>query len=261
MTDEPIILEKRNGVGWMTFNRPEVRNAFNQAMYDSLFQMCDEVNGDTSIKVMVVSGAGGKGFGAGGDIAMYRDHLQDRERLLEFPRLGIRVVETLDAMRVPTIAAIAGPATGGGASFAISCDLRVASPSARFGFPIARLGNCLSMPVLARLLTTVGRPLVLDMILTARLLDAKEAYDAGIFGYLAPDENSLMARAEQLAAQLASNAPLTMHATRESLRRLERRLIPDENAEELVRWCMTSRDFDEGVHAFVEKRTPTWQGE
>ncbi|MHB8499527.1 MAG: enoyl-CoA hydratase [Candidatus Acidiferrales bacterium] len=261
MTDDMIRLEKRGAIALMTFNRPEVRNAFNTDMYMRFFALCDEVNEDRSLKVMVVSGAGGKGFGAGGDIAMYREHMNDIDRMLEFPKLGVRVLDTLDGMRVPTIAAIAGPATGGGASLALSCDLRVASPSARFGFPIARLGNCLGMRLYARLMATLGKSQVMDLLFTARLLDAREAHAMGVFNYLTDDEEALMPRAEELANKLAGHAPLTLRATRESLRRLERQLIPEGNEDDLVRWCFSSSDFKEGVTAFVDKRTPEWVGE
>jgi enoyl-CoA hydratase len=261
MTEDIIKFNKRDGIAWLTFNRPEVRNAFNDAMYARFFALCDEVNRDRAIKVMIISGAGGKGFGAGGDIAMYREHMNDIDRMLEFPKLGVRVLDTLDAMRVPTIAAVAGPATGGGASLALSCDLRIASPSAKFGFPIARLGNCLGMRLYARLMVSMGKSQVMDMIFTARLFDAAEAHAMGVFNYLAGDEESLMPRAEELARKLTEHAPLTLRATRESLRRLERRLVPEDNQEDLVRWCFSSRDFKEGVTAFVDKRNPDWSGE
>ncbi|HXC80069.1 MAG TPA: enoyl-CoA hydratase [Candidatus Acidoferrum sp.] len=261
MTDEIIAFDTRDGIASLTFNRPEVRNAFNAAMYTRFFAMCDEVNRDRSIKVLIISGAGGKGFGAGGDIAMYQEHMHDIDRMLEFPKLGVQVLDTLDNMRVPTIAAVAGPATGGGASLALSCDLRIASPSARFGFPIARLGNCLGMRLYARLMASMGKSRVMDMIFTARLFDAAEAHAMGVFNYVTDDEESLLPRAEELARKLAQHAPLTLRATRESLRRLERQLLPPDNGDDLLRSCFSSRDFKEGVSAFVDKRKPEWAGE
>ena len=262
MTAEIITVEKRDGLAWLTFNRPEVRNAFNEAMYLRFFAICEDINLDRSVKVLIVSGAGGKGFASGGDIVMYRELSEDIERLLNRPNYGEQVRETLDTMRVPTIAAVAGPATGGGFSLALSCDLRVGSPSARFGFPIARtVGNCLAMPLYARLMASMGKARVMDMIFTARLIDSTEAHAIGILNYVTPDEDGLMARAEELARRVAEHAPLTLRATRESLRRMERQLVPVDDDGDLARWCMTSLDFKEGVSAFVEKRKPQWVGQ
>lgn len=263
MIEEIITLEKRDGLAWLTFNRPEVRNAFNEAMYLRFFALCEEINQDRSVKVLILSGAGGKGFGAGGDIAAMRQQLsQGIEGFLNRPKYSEQVLDTLDTMRVPTIAAVAGPATGGGAALALSCDLRIGSPSARFGFPIARsVGNCLGMRLYARLLASMGRSRVMDMIFTARLIGAAEAHTIGILNYLTPDEESLIPGAEELARKVAEHAPLTLRATRESLRRIESQLVLEGDNDDLVRWCITSRDFKEGVAAFLEKRKPQWVGE
>lgn len=261
MSESAIVLEKREGLAWLTFNRPEVRNAFNDEMYAQFFAACQEINDDRTVRAAILSGAGGKGFGAGGDIATYQ-HMDDIEELLGFRRNGEQVLDTLDTMRVPTIAAVAGPATGGGASLALSCDLRIGSPSARFGYPIARtLGNCLGMRLYARLMASMGKSRVMDLLFTARLIEAPEAYAIGILNYVTDDEESLIPRAHDLALKVAGHAPLTLRATREALRRLERQLVPDPDENDLLRSCFMSRDFREGVAAFVEKRKPIWKGE
>jgi enoyl-CoA hydratase/carnithine racemase len=159
---------------------------------------------------------------------------------------------------VPTVAAIAGACTGGGAAIAASCDLRIAAANARFGFPIARtLANCLSMSNIARLSALVGPARVIEMIFTARLFSADEALSVGLVTEVLPDHAALAARAADLAALVGSHAPLTMRATREALRRLRDNLPPDGD---LIRLCYTSRDFKEGMDAFLTKRAPVWRG-
>jgi enoyl-CoA hydratase/carnithine racemase len=159
---------------------------------------------------------------------------------------------------VPTIAAIAGACTGGGATIAVACDLRIATQDARFGFPIARtLGNCLSSANYARLAAMIGAGRVMDLVLTARLADAEEGRAIGLYAELAANHAALMTRATDLARTMTGHAPLTMRATKEALRRLRMGRRDDED---LIAECYLSEDFREGLEAFLAKRTPDWKG-
>jgi enoyl-CoA hydratase/carnithine racemase len=162
---------------------------------------------------------------------------------------------------VPTIAAINGFCTGGGAGIAAACDLRIGTQSAKIGFPIARtLGNCLSMSNVSRLTALIGAARVKDLIFTARLVDATEAASVGLLGEVVEDLAALDRRADEVARLLASHAPLTLNATKQAVARLQRRLTPDEG-EDLIRMCYTSQDFREGLDAFLTKRAPQWRGQ
>ena len=257
--DEDLLYEVRDGIAFLTFNRPQARNAFTFAMYERLAEICREVDGDRSIRAMVLTGAGGKAFAAGTDISQFRAFRTPEDALGYEARID-RVLGALERCRVPTIAAIAGACTGGGAGIAARCDLRVGASNARFGFPIARtLGNCLSMGNYARLAALIGPARVKDLIFTARLVEAKEALAIGLLTELVEDPAMLMARAEEVARLVASHAPLTLQATKEALRRL----LPDqasEGARDLILMCYMSDDFREGMDAFLNKRTPNWTG-
>ncbi len=177
-----------------------------------------------------------------------------------------RVMEALERLRVPTIAAIAGACTGGGAAIAASCDLRIATQDARFGFPIARtLGNCLSMATLKRLANLIGPARVKDMLFTARLVPAQEALAFGLVTEMVEDAAALGQRAQELATLVASHAPLTLRATKEGLRRLgQQGANPQDDAarpgDDLILMCYLSADFREGMEAFLTKRPPLWTG-
>jgi enoyl-CoA hydratase/carnithine racemase len=161
---------------------------------------------------------------------------------------------------VPTIAAISGACTGGGAAIAACCDLRIAARNVRIGFPIARtLGNCLSAASLSRLTALVGPARVKDFIFTARLVEADEAQRTGLVSEVLDDVAALEARATELAQLVASHAPLTLRATKEGLRRIQSRLTREE-AEDLIVMCYMSADFREGMDAFLNKRPPKWSG-
>jgi enoyl-CoA hydratase len=209
------------------------------------------------VRALIITGAGDKAFAAGTDINQFRAFSGADDALAYEARID-RVLGTLERCQVPTIAAIAGACTGGGAAIAVACDLRIAAANARFGFPIARtLANCLSMSNLARLSALVGPARVIEMLFTARLFTAAEAMSAGLVTEVLPDHPSLEARAVDLATLLAGHAPLTMRATKEALRRMRENLPPDED---LIRLCYTSQDFKEGMDAFLTKRPPVWKG-
>jgi enoyl-CoA hydratase/carnithine racemase len=256
---EELLYEVRDGIGYVTFNRPQARNALTFAMYERLAAICGEAGGDASLKVLVLSGTGDKAFAAGTDIAQFRDFRTAEDGLAYEARID-RVIDTLERCRVPTVAAIAGACTGGGAAIAAACDLRIAASNARFGFPIARtLGNCLSLANYARLAALIGIARTKEVIFTARLVEAPEAQAIGLVGEVLPDHAALMARADALARTLAGHAPLTLRATKEALRRVGETMASGDG-DDLVAMCYTSADFREGMAAFLEKRAPKWTG-
>ena len=258
---EPELLSTTDaaGIARVVLNRPQARNALTFAMYEGLIETCERIAQDPSVKVLVLTGAGDKAFAAGTDIAQFRS-FESPEDALGYERFMDRVLGGLERLRVPTVAAIAGACTGGGAAIAAACDLRIATRDARFGFPIARtLGNCLSMANLKRLSTLVGPARVKDMIFTARLLGAEEARGIGLVNEVVEDAAALTARADALATQLAGHAPLTLQATKEGLRRLAEGEAA-EGGEDLILLCYMSRDFREGMEAFLAKRPPVWTG-
>jgi enoyl-CoA hydratase/carnithine racemase len=201
-----------------------------------------------------------KAFAAGTDISQFRAFSGPQDAIDYENRID-RVISAVEALRVPTIAAIAGACTGGGAAIAAACDIRIGAANARIGFPIARtLGNCLSMSNYARLVSLIGAARTKEIIFTARLVEAEEAKAAGLLSEILPDAEALAARAEELAKLVASHAPLTLRATKEALRRLKERSLGAED-EDLILSCYMSADFREGMEAFLTQRAPVWTGE
>ncbi len=255
MTEE-LLFEVDDGIGRVTFNRPAQRNALTWAMYDGLVEALGQVERDPSIRALIITGAGDKAFAAGTDIGQFRTFNSPSDAIGYEQRID-GVLNVLEACRVPTIAAIAGACTGGGAAIAACCDLRVAAEGARFGFPIAKtLGNCLSMANLARLSALIGAARVKEVIFTARLIEAEEAQRIGLVGEVVAAE-ALAARADELARIVASHAPLTLRSTKMALRKLRASVVEDEA---LILMCYQSADFREGMEAFLAKRPPVFQG-
>lgn len=242
-------------VATATVNRPEARNAMTMAMYDALAEFCAKVDADPEVRVAVVRGAGGRAFVSGTDINHFRD-FESAEDGIAYERHIESVLARLEQVTVPTVAVVEGYATGGGLSIAAACDLRLCTPNAKFGLPIARtLGNCVSMPTYARLTHLVGPARAVHLIYTAGFVDGEEAVRIGLASELTDDVDS---RLPELCEQLASHAPLTLRATKIALRRLREHGIPPD--EDLIRLCYGSKDFQEGVTSFLEKRPPQWQG-
>lgn len=259
-TANDLLFDVKDGVGRATFNRPQARNAFTFEMYERLAQICGQANDDRSIKVLVFQGAGDKAFASGTDINQFRA-FKTPEHAIEYESRIDRVLTALEECRVPTIAAINGACTGGGAGIAACCDLRIGTKTTRMGFPIARtLGNCLSMSNISRLAALIGPARVKDLIFTARLIGADEAAGAGLLTEIVEDLAGLQRRADELARLISGNAPLTLSATKQALARLQKRLSREEG-QDLILMCYMSRDFREGLDAFLNKRQPQWAGE
>jgi enoyl-CoA hydratase len=258
---EELLIEQRGQIRWIIFNRPEARNALTWNMYERLVDACTQVNENREVRAVVFTGAGGQAFVAGTDISQFRSFKTERDAL-DYEAKGNAVMSTVESVRVPTIAAIAGPCTGAGAAIANCCDIRIGSPSARYGFPIARtLGNCLSMPNYARAAALIGIARLKDLIMRARLMNAQDMQACGLLAEVTADEESLLPRAQELAEEVASYAPLTLWATKEALRRVRDRLLPEGADSDLIVACYMSSDFREGVESFLAKRKPEWKGE
>ncbi|MBK1657457.1 enoyl-CoA hydratase [Paracraurococcus ruber] len=256
---DELLYEIRDGIGFVTLNRPQARNALTFPMYERLRQIALTAGEDAALRAIVITGAGEKAFAAGTDISQFTEFRTPEDALAYEERID-RVLVALEECPKPTIAAIAGACTGGGAAIAAVCDLRIAAANLRLGFPIAKtLGNCLSMANYGRLAALIGPARVLDLIYTARLVEAEEARAIGMVSEVLPDHAALQARAAELARTVAGHAPLTLRATKEAMRRL-RLAARQVHGDDLVTMCFTSNDFREGVQAFLAKRPMAWTG-
>ncbi|MCV6990763.1 enoyl-CoA hydratase/isomerase family protein [Mycobacterium timonense] len=247
--------EVRDGVAWLTINRPEARNSLNKAVRDGLFDGVRRFNADDTAKVLVLTGAGDKAFCAGGDLKE-----MSTERLaippVDFvPQFGrnIRVDK-------PTIAAVNGAAFAGGFLLAQTCDLCVASTTASFAITEARVGR--GAPWAAPLPLMIPRRIAMELLLTAAPITAQRAYEIGFVNRLA-EPADLIHTAQQLALQIAANAPLSVAAGKRTALLTAEQPLTDafDTAERLWAPVYLSSDAQEGMAAFAEKRRPTWKGQ
>jgi enoyl-CoA hydratase len=261
-----IRVERRDrGIVWVIFDRPQARNAMTFAMWAELRTLAEQLAADDTVRVVVFTGAGGAAFVSGTEISEFRAFGADgtgsaADDGVAYEARIDAVIAALEAIPVPTIAAIGGACTGGGVSIAAACDLRIGAPGTRIGVPIARtLGNCLSLANIVRVAELIGLDRVKLLLLTGRLLDVGDALRAGFLTELAESDDALTAHTQATADALTELAPLTLRATKEMARRL-RAAQPFPPDEDLLRTCYGSEDFRTGVSAFLEKRRPIWTG-
>lgn len=257
------VLQARFGpVMWLAFNRPKALNAMTHAMEDALTAVFRAVNHDAGVRALVLTGLPGvkPAFMAGADMGDL-DAVTTPEEAVASERSAEEVTAALEAVRAPTLAAMTGPCVGMGALVAASCDVRVAASSLRFGFPIARtVGNGLSALNYARLTALVGPARTKEMVFSARLLDAATLESAGALRETVPDDADLLPRAEEIAADLATLAPLTLWNTKETLRRMRDAAIAGVEDQDLLMACYGSKDYHTAIRAFATRTRPVFTG-
>jgi enoyl-CoA hydratase/carnithine racemase len=249
--DRELLVERVGPALQVTFNRPQSHNALTFAMYEGLRAACETADDDPDIRVLVIRGAGGRAFVSGTDIAQFAGFDDSGADALAYEATIDRIVGRLETVAKPTVALVDGYAMGSGLALSAACDLRVCTPAARFGLPIARtVGNCLSMDNSARLAALLGPARLKDIVFTARTIEPAEALAIGLATEVVEPERA-EARVEELCELLASHAPATLYATKEALRRIRAASTPD--GEDLIRAAYGSEGFRRNVARFLER--------
>lgn len=245
-------IHRGNGAVAVYFDRPERRNAFTAAMYQAMHQLWDELSTDTHVRAVVLRGVGGKAFAAGNEISDFLE--QDAVPYEESIRAMFSALWSLPQV---TIAAIDGACVGGGLAVATHCDLRIATPHSRFGYPIARtLGNALTSPVVYRCAAVFGESLTREMLLSSRLLDAHRAYNVGALMSVTDD---LDAELETVLGGLLQASGVTLRTTKQQMLAYAEKLeVAPEGEEAAMQAVYGGPDFKEGVRAFLAKEKPNF---
>jgi len=260
-TTDKMLARKDGRIGTMIFNNPERHNAVSLEMWQAAAKILDDFATDQDIRVVVLTGAGGKAFVSGADISKFEDERATREAVERYNATTEKVYSSVATFPKPTIAMIQGYCIGGGLNLAICCDLRFCSEGSRFGLPAAKLGLGYGYAGLKRYIDTVGPAHTRDIFFSARQIPAAEALAMGIVNRVLPDAE-LASFVETYARGVAANAPLTVQAVKQiSLEVLKPESERDlKRAADLVARCFASEDYVEGRRAFMEKRDPVFTG-
>jgi enoyl-CoA hydratase/carnithine racemase len=261
MPSDKMISKKENGVGWMILNNPERHNAISLEMWEAALEIMTDFNADPAVRVVVLTGAGGKAFASGADISKFKDERQQADAVAHYQETTQKAYEALMNMRVPTIAMIRGYCIGGGTAVAVCCDLRICTENAKFGIPAAKLGLGYGLNRAKPLVDLVGPAFAKEMFFTGRQFDAREAEKMGLVNRVVPD-GKLDETIDELTRSIAENAPLTVKCAKQVVGEVlkdpaERDVAACERA---VKACFDSADYKEGQAAFMEKRKPRFIG-
>jgi len=260
MTKGLLYLEKKPPVAWMYFNRPEKRNSVNLAMWQLMPELIRDVSDDTSIRVLIVRGAGEKCFISGADISQFKKVEFGIANKSYEHSIG-KALTALTELKKPVIAMIHGYCMGGGCSVALMCDLRIASDDSRFGIPAAKLGIAYSARGTKRLFNIIGPAASVEMLITGRVLDAKEAYNKGLIHHVI-SKKELESFTTKYALKISQNAPLSMAAHKAAINEMIKpaQFRNMDKIKEMSMRCLSSEDYAEGIAAFSEKRKPLFRG-
>ena len=259
---EEIRLDKRQGIATVTINRPAQRNAVTYAMWGRLTLLMAELERDSDVRVVILRGSGTQAFSAGADIAEFEEQRKNSTMARKYHGAVEEALEAIAHFPRPTIAMVAGYCVGGGLELATTTDLRIAADNARFGIPTAKLGIVVGYREMARLVRLVGPGGTMDILLTARLVEADEALRIGLISRLVPLAE-LESSTEKVATEIAGYAPLSHRWHKQMLETVLRdpgleRLTPQ--VTKLTFACFDTEDFQEGRRAFVEKRKAVFRG-
>ncbi len=259
MTDK-MIAEKHGGIGWMTFNNPGRHNAVSIEMWAAMGDILEDFADDDSVRTVVLKGAGEKSFVAGADISQFDDHRDSPEAVDSYDEVAGRANILLAAFSKPTIAMIQGYCIGGGLGIALGCDLRIATPDSQFAIPAAKLGLGYGRPGVDTLVNLIGPSFAKEIFYTARRFSSDEAITMGLINRIVPSEE-LEGYVRNYANTIASNAPLTVKSIKTIVGEHFKASGGDKDlCDRLVTECFASEDYKEGRRAFMEKRTPIFQG-
>ena len=257
MSYENLILTKSEGIATLTFNRPEVRNALNRAGWQEIHRATDDVAADETVQVLILTGAGEKAFVAGADI----EWLRDREMLATLDAYPQHVLQFLEDLQKPTIAAINGFALGGGCEIALACDIRIASDQAKLGQPEVRLGILPGAGGTQRLARLVGGAKAKELIFTGEIIDAAEAERIGLVNRVVPHAD-LMTEATEMAQKIMRRGPVAVRLAKVAIN-AGLKFGPGAGSvcESLAQAVLFgTADRIEGTLAFLEKRRPNFKG-
>lgn len=261
MPSAKMISKQHDGVGWMIFNNPERHNAISLEMWDAALEIMAGFKADPAVRVMVITGAGGKAFASGADISKFKDERQEAEAVARYQATTQKAYETIQGMPIPTIAMVRGYCIGGGTAAAVCCDLRICTENAKFGIPAAKLGLGYGLNRARPLVDLVGPAYAKEIFYTGRQFDAREAEKMGLVNRVVADDQ-LEATVEEIARTIAENAPLTVRCAKlvvgELLKDAQDRDVSA--TERAVDACFKSSDYKEGQAAFAEKRKPRFIG-
>lgn len=260
MTDK-IITRQSGEIARIIFNQPEKRNAVSLEMWEAVEKAAKQYAEDPSVRILILSGAGGKAFVSGADVSKFESERASMDAVEHYNAATKRVYDMIEAFPKPTIAQIDGFCIGGGVALALSCDIRICGKGSQFAIPAAKLGLGYGYPGIKRLVNVVGPSFAKEVFFTARRFDAEEARTMGLVNRVV-DDSTVAQAAEDTAAMIAANAPMTV----ESVKFIVGETVKDESArdlagcEERVKACFASQDYIEGRRAFLEKRKPQFRG-
>jgi enoyl-CoA hydratase len=256
---ETVTYEKKGAIAYVTLNRPKVLNALNRTTLADLRTAFEDARDDSTVRGVIMTGAGDKSFIAGADINEVATDTPVQAE--EKTRRGHDLMDLIENLGKPVIAAVNGFALGGGCETALACTIRLAATSAKFGLPEVKLGIIPGYGGTQRLPRLVGKGVALQLILTGAIIDAQEAYRIGLVNEVVPNAE-LITRAEAILNQIDANAPLSIKFALEAVNKgldtsLSQGLLLESS---LVAICTSTEDKKEGTAAFLEKRVAKFQG-
>jgi enoyl-CoA hydratase/carnithine racemase len=258
--NQELLVERRGPAAWLTINRPEVRNALGLAITKEIVDTLRKLSADKTVRVIVLTGAGNRVFVSGADVREFKEHLATPETALKYDAAAEELQSALRAVPQPVIARINGHAVGSGTIVAVSCDFRITVRQAKFGIPVAKFGFIAPVPDTLRLIQLIGPANTKMMMMTAQLIEADRAKEIGLVDQVV-DAADVDAAVDELTNTLAMNAPLTLKATKQMIEQLN---APSSDVMAGTKWyqeIFRSRDFQEGLNAFLTKRKPEFTGE